>query len=319
MKILVSGADGFVGRHLNGALLAAGHSLKLGVRADRGQIDLSGDVEVVGVGNVGAETDWRGALDGVDCVINLVGRAHVLKEDASDPQKAFNDINCHGTLGLFRAAREMGVQNFLHLSSVHVLGLQTEEGTAFDDNTIPAPDSDYGRSKLNAETGLAALAGDYSGSLVILRPPLIVGAGARGNLERMDRWLKKPILLPFAGIKNRRTLICVENLVSAMLAVLNIWQSQSVSGTYLVGDRTPVSTTQILQSIKEGSGGRALLFPLPQFVLTKLLQLAGGEKLVTQLTGNLEVDCQGFQRDFFWQPQRDTVAGLIAMGQRKHG
>lgn len=200
-----------------------------------------------------------------------------------------------------------------------VLGMRTQKGEVFNDETIPAPSSDYGRSKLDAEKGLAELSADYSGALVILRPPLIVGGGAKGNLERLQRWLQKPIPLPFAGLHNRRTLICVKNLVSAILAVLTVWQAHPQAGTYLVGDRAPVSTTQILQSIKQGSGGRAMLFSLPHFVLTKLLQLVGGEKLVTQLLGDLEIDCQNFQRDFNWQPEIQTVEGLIAMGQRKHG
>lgn len=313
MRILITGADGFVGRHLCAALAKSGKALTLAVRKNTDQINLKGDIRVVSVGPIESNTDWSNALLDVSCVINLAGRAHVLDENVSDPMQEFLNNNCHGAVALFQAAHNAGCTKFLHLSSVHVLGYKTSQGKPFDDNSQVNPSNDYAFSKWEGEKALRALAKFGEGSLIIIRPPLIVGADAKGNLAKLLRWSAKPIPLPFAGLTNRRTLLSIENLISAIEAILAKWNHKTHSGTYVLGDSEAVSTSDILRSVVEGQNGRARLFGVPDSVLKFVLRTIGKRKLAVQLFGDLEVDTSRFQSEFNWSASVATKDSLKKM------
>lgn len=320
MRILITGANGFVGRHLTLALAARNIPLCVVARKDDFSWLPNGDIKKIIINNFDGETDWQDALKGVSHVINLAGRAHIFNETFKDPEQAFMDVNCHGAVRLYQAASEAGVKGFLQISSIGVLGTSTKYGQPFNDDTIPAPSSDYAKSKYAGEQGLLELANISKTPLIILRPPLIVGAGAKGNLQRLMKIVKKPIPLPLLGINNRRTLLSIENLISAIKVVLLHWQTRlkspkpgsvkSLSGTFVISDKKSISTSEIIKTIHEGVKGRALLFPVPSIMLALTLRLAGGSKLCEQLMGDLEVNGNNFQSTFNWIPVVDTKSCL---------
>lgn len=306
MRVLITGANGFIGRHLVRFLLEANLPLTLFMR----QSDISwvpkGDVRIVKINDFGSNTNWREALKDVSYIINLTGRAHIFKEVKKDPMQAFMSTNCDGAIALYKAASKAGIKGFLQISSIGVLGTKTPNNSTFNDNSIPNPTSPYAISKFEAEKALIKLNKNDNISLIILRPPLIIGANSKGNFERLLKLVNKPIPLPLMGIKNKRTLLCVENLNSAILAVFLRWQNKPISGTYVLADEKPISTSDIIKSIYDGAKGRAFLFSIPSVILSQALKFAGGAKLVEQIIGNLEVDSTRFYSDFNWKPQIDT-------------
>jgi nucleoside-diphosphate-sugar epimerase len=308
MRILLTGATGFLGQHLTPRLVAAGHVVAAAVRTS--EVTLPAGVETRVVGALDGTTDWSAALAGVDTVIHLAGRAHQVRDTASDPRAAFTAVNRDATAGLAREAVTAGVRHILHLSTIHVLGHESPPGRPFTDDSPPQPASDYAFSKLAGEAALASGFAAEGGSLVILRPPLLVGPGMKGNLERLARLVRAPLPVPLGAIRNRRTLLPVDSLCDAILAVLARWAHGPASGLHAIGDAVPVSTAEIVSALREGGNGRAAILPVPAGLLRAGLVALGRHGLVARLFGDLEVDSSGFRRDFAWDPTQRTLDAL---------
>lgn len=306
MRVLVTGAGGFVGRHLVPHLGAAGHAVTATARG--------GGAGMLRLDDASADADWAAALRGQDAVVHVAGLAHRLSEDPATAQAEHDRVNRDWTLRLARIARQEGVARFLFLSTIGVhpnpLPVPVTEATAI------APATPYARAKAAAEDGLRDIVGDAS--LVILRPPLVYGPGAPGNLARLVRIADTALPLPFGAIRNRRTLLSVAALCRAIAAVLARWQAGPASGAYVLGDAAPVSTAEIVAALREGLGRPARLLPVPPALLARGLALAGRQAMAAQLLGDLEVDATAFARDFAWTPERDTLAGLRALGAAAH-
>jgi len=324
-RILVTGATGFVGRHLVPSLAAKGHALTLALRRNTDCLATpKGDIRAVTIAGIGAKTCWDDALQDVSVVINLAGRAHVLKETAENPEALYMAVNRDGPIRLFTAAQEAGVKGFLHMSSIGVIGKVSPPGQPLSDNSIPAPGSAYARSKHAAELALNDMAAGGGPALVILRPPLICGPFAKGNLERLMKLVAKPLPLPFGAMRNRRTLLSIENLLSAIETVLLSWQRQPAAGTYVIADADALSTGDIVASLRQGMGAAPLLLPVAPQILDLTLRAIGRQRLGEQLLGDLEIDAAGFQSAFQWQPVHATRASLKSMARifsqsRAHG
>lgn len=255
--MLVTGATGFVGRAVVSAF--AGRPLTLATRGPWPG-DAPAGCRIVEVGSIGPDTRWDEALDGVDAVLHLAAHVHVAPERAVREASVFDTVNRLASLRLFEQAAEAGVSTFVFLSSITVLGSASAEGRPFDDASPPNPETPYGASKLAAEEALRDAAASRPGTrLVILRPPLICGPGVKGNLGSLARLARLPVPLPLGGIRNRRTLLSIGNLVSALAAVLD----RPAAGTYVLGDTTPLSTSDIVRALRAGAGGRMPLVPVP--------------------------------------------------------
>lgn len=301
MRVLVTGAGGFVGRHLVPHLAAAGHAVTPTSR--------DGSRGALGLDDASPDEAWRGALRGQDAVVHAGGLAHRLTEDPATAEADHMRVNRDWTLRLARLARAEGVERFLFLSTIGVH--PTPIAMAVTEATPIAPATPYGRAKAAAEQGLGGiLAG---ASLAILRPPLVHGPGAPGNLARLLRLADSPWPLPFGSIANRRTLLSVEALCRAVAAVLARWHETPLSGAFVLGDAAPVSTRQIVAALREGCGRPSRLLPVPPALLAALLRAVGRQAMAAQLLGDLEVDATAFARDFAWRPEADTLAGLRAM------
>jgi nucleoside-diphosphate-sugar epimerase len=265
--ILVTGATGFLGKALCPLLTAQGMPVR---PAGRGE-----------TGDIGPQTDWRRLVDGVDTVIHLAARAHIMRDRAADPLAEFQRVNTAATASLARAAADAGVKRFVFISTVKVQGETSDHALTAGDPA--APRDPYAISKWQAEQGLADHAGAFD--LVVLRPPLVYGPGVRGNFLTLLRAVDRGWPLPFGRIDNRRSLIHRGNLADAIRAALSV-----PPGVYLPSDREDLSTPGMIRRLADALGRRARLIDSPPGLLRIGATLAGRGAALDRLAGSLTVD-----------------------------
>lgn len=307
MKVLVTGANGFVGRALTVALDAAGHS----VRGARRQIVVGemrdGHCEWVEVGDIRATPDWRQALAGIDTVVHLAARAHVLRDDFQEPIAEYRRVNVVASATLARAAAAAGARRLVFLSSIGVNGNATME-RAYSERDVPNPHDAYATSKWEAELALAAVARDTGMELVIVRSPLVYGPGVRANFLRLLKLVDLRLPLPFASVANRRSVIYLGNLADALLRCVE--HAAAAGQTFLVSDGEDVSTPELIRRIAAALGVRANLRPFPASWLRWLAAAVGRQEEAVRLLNSLTVDPGHIRRRLGWTPPVSMGEGL---------
>lgn len=302
--ILVTGAAGFLGRAVVGHLAGRGRAVRAAVRRDPG--DWPAGVEAIVTGELAADVDWAAALRGVGTVVHCAARAHVLKETSADPLTEFRAVNATATLALARQAQAAGVRRFIFISSIGVNGSGTH-GRPFRHDDVPHPHSPYAVSKHEAEQGLRALAAETGLEVVVIRPPLITGRDAKGNLATLNRLIGKGLPLPFGLANgNRRDLVSLETLCDLIEVVLD--HPAAPGQTFLVSDGAPVSTRTLLERMAAAEGRSITLLPVPTALLALPLKLMGRGAMASQLFGDLEVDIDHTRRTLGWTPPGQTAA-----------
>ena len=309
MKILVTGANGFVGRAVCRRLLSEAWTVAGAVRR---QVTLQAGVEARHIGEIGPGTDWDQALAGVQAVVHLAARVHVMKDKAADPLAAFRRVNTEGTLRLAEVAAQAGVKHFIFMSSIKVNGDGTEPGRPFRADDAVAPQDPYGRSKWEAEQGLAELSARTGMAVTILRPPLIYGPGVGGNLQALLTVLSRGVPLPLGLVDNRRSLLCVENLADAVACCLAGGQDDGCA-TYLLRDGHDVSTPELIRLLCAGLGRKSRLLPIPPALLRLAGVLSGRKPAVDRLLGSLQVDDAPFCQRFSWSAPVAPEDGIKRM------
>jgi len=284
MKILITGQNGFIGKALFDLLKQQEHQVHGTVR-NKQKTQKNKDILVVG--NIGPTTDWRAALADIEVVIHLANRAHILNEKVADPLAIFREVNVDGTIQLAKQALESKVKRFIFISSIKVNGEKTDEHS-FSVADRPNPQDPYAISKLEAEIALRKIGAQSSMEIVIIRPPLVYGQGVKGNYQRLSRLVELGIPLPFASIKNKRSLISLDNLLQ-MLSKAVVDQTVA-NQTFLVSDGRDLSTPQLIKKIAKSIGKPARLFPFPVKLLKILGRLTGQSKAISRLTENLQID-----------------------------
>lgn len=303
---LITGAAGFVGRNLS-QYLAPRHLLRLAVRNISAEESLRNFGEVHASGDVCGTTDWSESLRGVHAVVHLANRAHVMRESAVDPVAVYREVNVEGTRRLAEQAVAAGVQRLVYLSSVKVLGELTQ-AKAFDEASMPAPEDPYGQSKRDAERVLHEVAARTGLEVVVLRPPLVYGPGVGANFRRLMHWVALGIPLPVAALHNRRSLIYVGNLASAIEAAL--LHPAAPGKTFLVSDGEPVSTAQLVSGLASALEVSDRSWPLPPGLLQLAGSLVGKRSEVDRLIDSLEVNDMAIRRDLGWMPPFSMAEGL---------
>jgi len=306
MRILVTGAGGFVGRALCPALKAACHRVHACVRSQAGTagLELAGTLQVA---DIGPETDWGDQLSGFDAIVHLAARVHVMRETAADPLDAFRRVNVGGTRHLAEAAAAAGVERLVFLSTVKVMGEATTT-RPFTESDPLRPEDAYGISKMEAEMALAAVSEASSLTAVALRPPLVYGPGVKGNFLSLLSAVQRGLPLPFGSIDNQRSLIYLGNLVSAIVAALEV--PEIGSGGYLIRDGEDLSTPELVRGMAAALERPARLLPIPPGLLRLAGRLSGRTGAVDRLLGSLQVDDDAFRRDTGWTPGASVVQGL---------
>lgn len=311
-RLLVTGSSGFVGRHLIQQLQGR---TDLQVRAlVRRLPDVSAsDVEYVVLPDFSAVSPEHPAVQGVDVVVHLASRVHVMNDTEVDPLAAFREVNVGHTLALARSAASAGARRFVFVSSVKVNGEQTAPGRPFRETDPSAPVDPYGISKMEAEEALKALALETGLEVVIVRPVLVYGPGVKANFESMMKWLVKRVPLPFGAIRNQRSLVALDNLVSLILTCTT--HPAASNQTFLASDGDDVSTTELLRKLATALDAPARLIPVPQWVLACGATLLGKKALSQRLCGSLQVDITKAREVLGWHPPLTLEQGLEVTAQ----
>ena len=305
MKFLVTGANGFVGSALCGVLSERGHAVRAVVRSDKNKVE---KCERVIIGELDDKTGWSNALAGVDVVIHLAARVHVMHDTSSDPLAEFRKVNVAGTERLARQAAANGVKRFVYVSSIKVNGEATDGVGKFSESDVANPQDPYGISKFEAEQALHRIAAETGLQVVIVRPPLVYGAGVKGNFAQMLKVLARGIPLPFASVNNQRSLIFLGNLVDAL--ILCAIHPAAVGQTYLVSDGEDISTPDLLRRLGDAMGSPAHIFFCPTVLLKLAGSLTGKADQVDRLIGSLQIDSSTIRRELGWLPPHTILDGL---------
>ena len=305
-RVLVTGASGFVGGALCAGLASLGHEVRAAVRNP--EIFSIGGCDVMKISSIDSDTDWAVCVADVDVVIHLAARVHVMTDKASDPLAEFRRTNTAGTENLARQAARAGVKRLVYVSSIKVNGEATEGAAKFSESDVPNPQDPYGVSKYEAEQALHRIAAETGLEVVIVRPPLVYGAGVKGNFAQMLKVLVKGIPLPLASVNNRRSLVYVGNLVDAL--ILCAKHPLAVGQTYLVSDGDDISTPDLLRQLGVAMGHPARLLPCPATLLQLLGRMVGKADQVERLLGSLQVDSGKIRRELGWKPPYTVSRGL---------
>jgi len=297
-KILVTGGTGFVGSALLERLVTRQDvQLLAWVR----RIDSVLPTYVVPVPLSLNRTFAAGALvEGVDTIIHCAARVHVMDDTAEDPLAEFRKVNVDLTLDLARSALAAGARRFIFISSVKVNGESTVPGGAFTANDLPQPVDPYAQSKLEAEVALRSLAAETGLEVVIIRTPLVYGPGVKGNFRTMMRVLAAGLPLPLGKVKNKRSLVALDNLVDLIITCID--HPAAANQTLMVSDGEDLSTSELLRRLATALGKNARLLPIPESWLGRGARLLRRETVHARLCGSLQVDMRETCALLGWTP-----------------
>lgn len=304
--LVVTGADGFIGRAVVPLLVRGGHEVRGLVRAM--STDTVARREYMAVGDLAQWSDaaMRGAMRDARAVVHLAGLAH----RAAASLAMLRSVNVDATARLARAAAAQGVGHFIFASSVKVNGETSVPGHPFRESDPPNPLDAYGASKWAAERALGEVAESTGMRATILRLPLTYGRGAKANIAALARALRRGIPLPLAAIENRRSVLGVGNLAAALLALVASEDDAQRATTYFVADANAVSTAALVEAMARAMRVPARLFALPTAALRIAGAWSGRSETVERLLDTLEVDTTEFRVRFAWSPPYSLDEGM---------
>ena len=299
-RILVTGASGFVGQPLVHALVRSGYEVRA---ATRRPSSFPSSVDVAIVPDFTSQIDWEPILRGMNIVIHLAGHAH--PDAAAEDDAIFHRVNFMTTRDVAHAAARASVERFVYISSVRAQTGPSAEGivTERDD---PRPTDSYGRSKLAAELAVQVAGVPFT----ILRPVVIYGPHVKANFKSVVRLASIPLPLPFAGFNSRRSILGIDNFISAILFVLNT--PKAIGEVYLVADAEPVTIHHLFEMLREARGGRPWLFYIPPKLLQLALVLVNRTRVWERLAYGLVVDTSKLH-SLGWHPPTTTLVGFRSM------
>jgi len=305
--ILVTGADGFIGRAVCERLRAEGYRLRMTARNIRDGYLATGPIDGM--------TDWSAALQSVTEIVHCAGRAHVMNETAADSLGEFRRINVDATENLARQAASSGVKRIVYLSSIKVNGERNAvAGRPFREEDTPAPIDAYGISKLEAENALKKISAQTGLEVVVIRPVLVYGPGVKGNFSTLLRAVSKGWLLPFGSIRNMRSFVSLDNLVDLILSCVT--HPKAANETFLASDGDDISTSELIRRVSISLDRPARLLPVPPVLLKMVAAIMGRGDMMGRLCDSLQVDISKARRITGWHPPRKMEETLTKMATR---
>ena len=305
-RVLVTGASGFIGRPLVAALLRAGYAVRA---VTRRQGSFPDSVEAAIIPDFTNPIDWNPILQGVDIIVHLAGMVHSKVPDTAYSE--FDQINWIATQRLAHAAKEAGIDRFIYISSVRAqVGAFAVQ--AIHEQDEPRPSNQYGRSKLAAEQAIQAAGVPFT----IFRPVVIYGPHPKGNIRTLVRLARSSLPLPVASFTSRRSVLAVDNLISAIIFALN--NPVTIGETYLVADSKPMTIGEILTMLRKIQGRLLSTIYAPQVIVRLLLIICGRGDLWSRFSGDLVVDTSKLE-SVGWRPAIDTYTGLLEMMRAEDG
>jgi nucleoside-diphosphate-sugar epimerase len=305
VTVLITGETGFVGGALMRRLRADSRPALAACRSGQAA---SMPWPAAEVGDIGPETDWRRTLTGVDCVVHLAARVHVMRERAVDPLAEFRKVNVGGTARLARQAAAAGVRRLVFVSSIKVHGEHSAPGQPCRPQDPLAPADAYARSKHEAELELRRVAADTGMEVVIVRPPLVYGPGVKGNFRRLAQLARYAVPLPLGAVDNRRSLIALDNLVDFIAVCVD--HPAAANQALLVSDGQDVSTPQLYRRLGKAFGRTTRLPALPVALLRAAATALGRQAAWQRLCGTLQADDSQARARLDWRPPIDLDEGL---------
>jgi nucleoside-diphosphate-sugar epimerase len=307
-QALVTGAHGFVGRALCETLQARGWHVRRAVRANAAADEFA-------MGDLGPETNGQGVMDGIDCVVHLAARTHIIHDTKRDVISTYRRTNVAGTVALAKAAAQHGVRRFVFLSSIKVNGERTSDHP-FTKSDPPRPEDPYGISKHEAEQALWQIAKETGLEVVILRPPLVYGPAVKANFLRLMHLCACRTPLPLASIENARSLIYLGNLVDAIAVCMR--HPLAAGKTFLVSDGEDVSTPELVRRISAGLGTSPRLLPVRPSWLGWGSTFLGRKSEWDRLAGSLQIDSARIRDELDWRPTYTMTQGLAETARWYH-
>ena len=307
MKVLVTGANGFIGRHVCSELISRGWTVTGAVRDKETGSLLPSEVLTLLVEDMYSVQDWHKALQGITHVIHLIARTHTPDLERTDSYLDYKRVNVDLTENLTKACLSSGIKKFLFMSSIKAIG---ERSTSPLDENFPAlPEDNYGKTKLEAEKLLIELCSKGEGmEYVIIRPPLVFGPEVRGNFQRLLKIASAGIPLPLGSSNNMRSVIFGKNLAHAVVHLLE--KSDAGNNIFHISDEPDLSTTELLKKLRKGLGKPELLFPFPPPLLFLAAKLLGKGREAEKVLGSLQVSSEKARGSFGWTPPFTLEEGL---------
>jgi nucleoside-diphosphate-sugar epimerase len=307
-RVLVTGANGFVGKALCEHLLDEG-ILVTALTRTPSDFPVRAGLSVLRSPSLDdPKADWCAALQGVDSVVHTAARVHMMNPNEQD-MAAFLSVNTEGTQRLANACVQAGVKRFVFLSTIKVNGEFTLAGQPFRASDPVAPTDPYALSKLKAERILQAMADQRVLETIIVRAPLVYGPGAKGNLERLESLVRRGTPLPLGMLKsNRRSLVSLDNLTSLLLRCVTF--RHAANQTFLVSDNEDVSTLQLATYIAKAIEVPLRVWPLPPSLLVAGAAMLGKRHEALRLTQSLQVDVSRTCERLQWKPLQSVQEGM---------
>jgi nucleoside-diphosphate-sugar epimerase len=282
------------------------------VRDGRGGAAVVSGVRPAVVGDLDSQTDWNAALAGVDSVVHLAARVHVMHETERDPLAVFRQVNTYGTERLASQAAAAGVRRLVYVSTIKVNGEETVEAP-FSERDPPQPGDAYATSKWEAEQVLMRVSKSTGMEVVIVRPPLVYGPGVRGNFLGLMRLIDKGVPLPVGSCHNRRSLLGLDNFVDFLAACVD--HPAAVGEIFVLSDGEDLSTPDLIRRLAAAMGRPARLLPIRSSLLRLAARMVGRPGIYRRLCGSLQVDSSHARRMLGWVPPQTVDAGLAVTAQ----